>query len=281
MFGSVRRPEHQAPPEIFYGVDEASKYTQNTRIMNIQAEMSERALELLALPDDQPSYLLDLGCGSGLSGECCEEQGHTWVGVDIAEAMLEVANQRELEGDLALTDLGQGLPFRAGAFDGAISISALQWLCNADKAWHKPHKRLYAFFSSLYACLSRGSRAVFQFYPENGDQVEMITQQSMKAGFTGGLVVDYPNSSKAKKFFLVLMTGGAQPLPQGLGDEEGVDAQGARFESRRERVRAIRAGKNVKKSKDWILEKKERARKKGKDVRHDSKYTGRKRKDRF
>jgi hypothetical protein len=30
----------------------------------------------------------------------------------------------------------------------------------------------------------------------------------------GGLVVDYPNSTKAKKFFLVLMTGGSQPLPQ-------------------------------------------------------------------
>ncbi len=58
-----------------------------------------------------------------------------------------------MEGDLVLGDLGDGLPFRAGAFDGAISISAIQWLCNADKRHHKPHKRLYNFFSSLYACL--------------------------------------------------------------------------------------------------------------------------------
>jgi len=279
MSGSVRRPEHQAPPEIFYGVDEAEKYTNNTRIMSIQAEMSERALELLALPDE-PCYLLDLGCGSGLSGECCEDLGHMWAGLDISQAMLDVARERELEGDLLCSDLGEGLPFRAGAFDGAISISALQWLCNADKSHHKPHKRLYSFFSSLYACLSRGSRAVFQFYPENSDQVEMITAQSMKAGFTGGLVVDFPNSTKAKKFFLVLMTGGAQPLPKALGQEEGSGAFGARFEGRRERLKNIR-GKNVKKSRDWILDKKERARKKGKDVRADSKFTGRKRKDRF
>ena len=47
-----------------------------------------------------------------MSGECCEELGHTWVGVDIAQAMLQVAAERELEGDLALNDLGQGLPFR-------------------------------------------------------------------------------------------------------------------------------------------------------------------------
>lgn len=281
MSNSIRRPEHQAPPEIFYGTDEAEKYTNNTRIMSIQSEMSERALELLALPDDRPCYLLDLGCGSGLSGECIEEQGHYWVGLDIAPAMLQVAREREVEGDVVLSDLGEGLPFRAGAFDGAISISALQWLCNADKSHHKPGKRLYTFFSTLYATLSRGSRAVFQFYPENSAQVEMITTQSMKAGFTGGLVVDYPNSTKAKKFFLVLMTGGSQPLPQALGTGEEEETHAARFESKRERIKQMRGMKNVKKSRDWIRDKKERARRKGKEVRPDSKYTGRKRKDHF
>jgi len=29
--------------------------------------------------------------------------------------------------------------------------------------------------------------------------MELITQQAMRAGFTGGVVVDYPNSTKAKK----------------------------------------------------------------------------------
>lgn len=45
--------------------------------------------------------------------------------------MLDVALEREVEGDLLLGDLGHGLPLRAGTFDGAISISAVQWLCNA------------------------------------------------------------------------------------------------------------------------------------------------------
>jgi len=279
---SNKKPEHQAPPEIFYNEDEAAKYTNNTRIMQIQADMTERALELLALPEDVPCYLLDIGCGSGLSGECLEEAGHYWVGVDISPAMLEIAGERESEtGDVMCGDIGQGLGFRAGAFDGAVSVSVLQWLCNADKAGHNPHKRLYKFFSSLYACLSRGSRAVLQFYPENPQQVEMITHQSMKAGFTGGLVVDYPNSSKAKKFFLVLMTGGSQPLPAALGQEPGQQMSGARFETKRERINQIRGNKNIKKTKNWILDKKERARKKGRDVRPDTKYTGRKRKDKW
>ena len=32
--------------------------------------------------------------------------------------------------------------------------------------------------------------------------MELITQQAMRAGFTGGVLVDYPNSSKAKKYVI-------------------------------------------------------------------------------
>lgn len=140
-------------------------------MIDIQVQMCERAIELLLLPEDEPCFLLDIGCGSGLSGSVLEDQGHIWMGMDISPSMLgnckqmvsvdstlincftDVAVEREVEGDLTLSDMGQGCPFRAGSFDGAVSISALQWLCNADKKSHKPVKRLQKFFSSLYACL--------------------------------------------------------------------------------------------------------------------------------
>ena len=110
---------------------------------------------------------------------------------------------------------GHGLPVRPGTVDGAISISAVQWLCNAvsccalcsmgrlthhwgrpciddgmswdwqpaclhmwsrcssvqphppcvrlqDTSKNDPRKRLRRFFESLYACLSKGARAVLQ-----------------------------------------------------------------------------------------------------------------------
>ena len=50
--------------------------------------MTYRALELLNLPPDQPAFLLDIGCGSGLSGEILDEEGYVWAGVDIAPSML-------------------------------------------------------------------------------------------------------------------------------------------------------------------------------------------------
>lgn len=123
------------------------------------------------------------------------------------------------------------MPFRAGIFDGAVSVSALQWLCYADKTSHNPVKRLYCFFSLLFACLSRNARAVLQFYPENSQQIELVTTQATKAGFFGGVVIDFPNSTKAKKVFLVLMTGGTVALPKALGTES--DNQTISYTSKR------------------------------------------------
>ena len=56
----------------------------------------------------------------------------------------------------------------------------------------------------------------------------------MRAGFTGGLVVDYPNSTKAKKYFLVLMTSGAnQQMPTALGTGGAQAMNQAQNESKR------------------------------------------------
>ncbi|CAG8530503.1 4438_t:CDS:2 [Ambispora gerdemannii] len=185
--------------------------------------MAYRALELLNLPPDTTCYILDIGCGSGLSGEIIEEEGHVWVGMDIAPSMLiEVALECEVEGDLFLQDVGQGMAFRPGTFDGAISISVLQWLCNADHSSHNPKSRLTRFFSTLYSSLRRGARAIFQFYPENDAQCELIMNAAMRCGFEGGLLIDYPNSKKAKKYYLCLFAGsqvGKVEMPKALGED--------------------------------------------------------------
>lgn len=64
-----------------------------------------------------------------------------------------MAKERGVTEELILGDIGEGLPFKAGMFDGAVSISALQWLCHAYKTSHKPKDRLYKLFSTLYASL--------------------------------------------------------------------------------------------------------------------------------
>ncbi|OCF60525.1 bud site selection protein [Kwoniella mangroviensis CBS 10435] len=289
----MSRPEEISPPEIFYGDIEATKYTSNTRVKSIQAQMTRRALELLALPEDETAFVLDIGCGSGLSGELLDEAGHVWVGCDIAPSMLEVALEREVEGDLFLQDIGQGFGFRPGTFDGAISISVIQWLLNADSTSHSPAQRLTRFFTTLHSALKNPSRAIFQFYPSSDDQVQMIVNAAQRAGFGGGLVVDYPNSKKARKMYLCLMVG-QQEIPKALnGDEMEVD-EGASLGMKKRREEILNekrrrkdsaGGKKGKKSKkdmvakEWIMKKKELYRSRGKEgVPNDSKYTARKRK---
>ena len=65
--------------------------------------------------------------------------------IDISYSMLNIGREREAEDDLIHVDLGDGTPFKPGAFDRARSITILQWLCNVDKSHHNPIKRLYPY----------------------------------------------------------------------------------------------------------------------------------------
>lgn len=314
----MSRPELTGHASIFYNAKEAKKYDSSSRMIGVQREITERAIELLRLPpaSEKPSFILDVGCGSGLSGKVLEEQGHVWVGCDVSRDMLEVANERieqkrlsamgegddesssnEEEyddnnvnmqrnphknasfGDLMHHDMGTGLPFRPATFDACISISALQWLCYSNAKDQIPKKRLTRFFSSLYQVLRRGGRAVLQFYPETAEQAVLISECAAKVGFAGGVVVDYPNSAKAKKHYLVLTFERGYKAPVGLSDtglnQVRVDGE------RRDGNKRVHKKKKNGKTKEWILQKKETQRRKGKEVRQDTKFTGRKRKDKF
>ncbi|KAL1890517.1 18S rRNA (guanine1575-N7)-methyltransferase [Sporothrix stenoceras] len=329
----MSRPEDTLAADIHYDDTEARKYTTSSRIQNVQASMTRRALELLDLPG--PSFILDVGCGSGLSGEILTRSGtsirrkrsgsdgeaggdddddeeggddgddndssseysglsdsdsieeeigngpHVWVGMDVSPSMLDVALQRDVEGDLLLADMGQGVPFRAGSFDAAISISAVQWLCNAESSDTSPQGRLSRFFNGLYASLRRGGRAVCQFYPKNDTQRAMITQAAVRAGFGAGILEDDPGT-KNMKVYLVLTVGSGQTSGDITGvvsNMDGVDIlddRGARGQNGRTKNKNIKKG-----SKAWIAKKKEQMERKGKIVKASSKYTGRKRRIAF
>jgi hypothetical protein len=67
----MSRPELTGHASLFYNAREARKYDSSSRMVGIQREITERAIELLKLPTDRPSFILDVGCGSGLSGQVC------------------------------------------------------------------------------------------------------------------------------------------------------------------------------------------------------------------
>src|SRR5271170_2851616 len=179
-----------------------------------------------------------------------------------------VALEREVEGDLLLSDIGNGIPFRAGSFDACISISVLQWLFNAESSNTSSHRRLSRFFATLYSALKRGGKAVLQFYPETEGQSATVMAEAKKAGFGGGIVVDYPESKKARKYYLCLVAGStsASTFSTPLGLQET-----------HQKIKRQK-DKKMETRKEFIIRKKELYRKRGKEgVPYDSKYSGRKR----
>ena len=77
--------------------------------------------------------------------------------------------------------------------------------------------------------MKKDARAVLQFYPESEEQALLIAQSASKVGFAGGIVVDYPNSSKAKKYYLCLSFERSYRVPSALmagGAPSGVRVTG-------------------------------------------------------
>ncbi|KAK8049614.1 hypothetical protein PG994_011344 [Apiospora phragmitis] len=246
----MSRPEDTLSADVHYDDTEARKYTTSSRIQNIQASMTHRALELLDLPS--PSLILDVGCGSGLSGEILsslspEEGGpHVWIGMDVSASMLDVALQRDVEGDLLLADIGQECP---SAPEHSMPPSA--------------------------SARSNGCAM-----PRNNEQKKMITGAAVKAGFGAGLLEDDPDTKNAKLY--LVLTVGAAVVDGKSGDITGVvqGMEGVDVMDARNRGKAG-SGEIKKGSKAWIVKKKEQMERKGKVVKATSKYTGRKRRVAF
>ena len=225
----VVRPEERAGGDAdkYYdrGVTEA--YTElNVRT---QSELTTRCLDMLCLEDDaREEVLLDIGCGSGLSGETLTRHGYrAWVGIDASAAMLEratrgrsapkrTADEKERRGNIEdppargavlRGDFSQGLPFRAGAFDGCVSVSAAQWLCagteSEDEAGNENDETLRRFFARLRFALRPGARAALQVYPKTVRETAAFEAAIRRVEhLTGVAVVAFPHENKSKKLFV-------------------------------------------------------------------------------
>ncbi len=132
---------------------------------------------------------------------------------------------------------------------------------------------------------------MLQFYPDGKNQLEMITSAAMKSGFSGGLVIDYPNSSKAKKYYLVLEAGvrrnlgivevkGKSDMEEEAEGEVEEEANEARM-NKEKHQKFTKGKKKILKRRELVVNAKQRQRRRGAVINKDTKYTGRKRRPKF
>ena len=87
------------------------------------------AADLLARHVGLKSTVLDVGCGTGLTGqELCRVGFETLRGVDISAPSLEAAARKGVYASLVRTDLLKPLPFADDTFDGAVCVGVLSYI---------------------------------------------------------------------------------------------------------------------------------------------------------
>jgi hypothetical protein len=159
---------------VFYDTQETERYTDAAERTGVQLELTRRALHWMVAGADPfktglppASLLLDVGVGAGA---CAAEvhsaiPGATVVGLDQSIPMLALGRSLGRVRNGVCWDFAHlGLPLRAShSFDGALSVSAIQWLClHGDDNDDAPAR---TFFASLVGCLAPGARFVAQFFP--------------------------------------------------------------------------------------------------------------------
>lgn len=150
----------------------------------------QRCAEALAQFVAQDRPVLDIGCGTGLSGRALSAAGFTNVsGQDVNAEMVEIARRLSLYQELRVVDVTRPFPFDPGTFDalagvGVIGIGAAppSLLIEAVEALAVGGHLVFSFndhvlddpdyMGVLASTLSSG--AAEQLYCEHGPHIEKL-----------------------------------------------------------------------------------------------------------
>lgn len=77
--------------------------------------------------------VLDIGCGSGIFCEMAAKLGAKVSGIDAAESLLAIANERVTDGDFRVGEM-EGLPYADETFDVVTGFSSFQFATNPVNA---------------------------------------------------------------------------------------------------------------------------------------------------
>ncbi|KAM0687556.1 hypothetical protein COBT_001201 [Conglomerata obtusa] len=92
----MTKPENDIlPPQLHYR--SSKSYALSSRLNKIQRQITQRCLKHLEVENN--ALILDLGCGTGISGREISRNGYMWIGCDISRDMLNEAVQGEFGED--------------------------------------------------------------------------------------------------------------------------------------------------------------------------------------
>jgi predicted TPR repeat methyltransferase len=154
---SLRRVDRIADFAARQAFDQvASRYDEMVRDeLHYRAHQDLRALasRVAGFPAP-PLRILDLGCGTGLAGECFRDLacGGRLAGLDISPAMLREARKRGLYDELIVADFETFLSRLGPAYDLILSADAIVYLGDLGATFAGVAKRLEPDGIFLFTC---------------------------------------------------------------------------------------------------------------------------------
>ena len=102
------------------------------------------------------SEMLELGCGTGHWSDYFSKKGFNVTGIDISDAMLNVAKNKKINVKFKIAD-SQNIPFNDESFQIISSITMLEFVDNPDKVIKEIYRVLKKGGWLILGCLNENS----------------------------------------------------------------------------------------------------------------------------
>ncbi|MGO9318638.1 MAG: methyltransferase domain-containing protein [Terracidiphilus sp.] len=102
---------------------------------NLSYQAPERLQELIGaeMGDAKGLEILDIGCGTGLSGVGLKERAACLVGIDLSPEMIEVAQERGVYDQLEIAEITEWLDQTEGQFDLIVACDCLVYFGDLER----------------------------------------------------------------------------------------------------------------------------------------------------
>jgi predicted TPR repeat methyltransferase len=138
-------PPPRAPDECILQIfnDFSSHYDTKMRD-NLSYQAPERIQELIRaeIGDAGGLEILDIGCGTGLSGVGLKERAACLVGIDLSPEMIDVARERDIYDQLEIAEITEWLDQTEGQFDLIVACDCLVYFGDLQPVAAGAAKRL-------------------------------------------------------------------------------------------------------------------------------------------
>ena len=155
-----------------------------------------RQLADLVLPVKENLAILDLGCGTGLSGAAFHDMAARLDGIDLSPAMIVKARERDLYNHLAVADIESALMDDGPAYDLLLAADTLVYLGDLVPVFAETARRLKPDGYFLFT-VEKSEFETFELGPKRRwrHSETYLRVQAARAGFDiAGLIACTPRS---------------------------------------------------------------------------------------